>query len=613
MTRDILVQKEGECKGKHNRITLINLYFCNILKIQQKNREEVVIMRKKFLMSGVLLIGALGLVGCTDNEQEIEQQEAETVEVTDDETADIETENTVNDPADTANYTGDVEAQYTTSINQDLIDEHENIYQEIREDFEDGDYTLEEPLVVQDPYDRAPLTGLVLFETEEPMEITVSVEGQIEETTITHTYEGYETEHEVPVLGLYPEFENQVRIAAESEDGEIEETLLTMKIEATPEDLLDFTIIESDPERMGEGLTFTTPSRTFPAGVDSNGDVRWYGSVRVGHHLKRLENGLLMMSTIEDDDDYTDYLNEADMLGKVHQSIKIELENINEDGSKPLHHDVIILPNDNYLALLHDGSGEYLEDEIAEIDRETGEVVNRINLKDVFPREMYEEYDGYQADVGDWMHVNTVVMVEEEDAILLSARNQDAVIKLSYPEGELEWLLSPSQDWPEELEGHLLEAIGEDFKYQAGQHAVEQMPDQDGNEETIDIMIFDNNRVFTRGDEELSTEFSRAVQYRINEVNQTVEEIWSYGEERGTDFYSDIVSDADYLSESETVLINSGRVQDENSDEVYSMIVEVTKTEEPEVVYEVHYGPFGVDGMSGYVQMYRAERLSLYP
>lgn len=160
---------------------------------------------------------------------------------------------------------------------------------------------------------------------------------------------------------------------------------------------------------------------------------------------------------------------------------------------------------------------------------------------------------------------------------------------------------------------HVVIASGEDFKYQAGQHAVEQMPDQDGNEETIDLMIFDNNRVFTRGDEELSTEFSRAVQYRINEVNQTVEEIWSYGEERGTDFYSDIVSDADYLSESETVLINSGRVQDENSDEVYSMIVEVTKTEEPDVVYEVHYGPFGVDGMSGYVQMYRAERLSLYP
>lgn len=327
-------------------------------------------MRKKFLMSGVLLIGSLGLVGCTDNEDEAGQPEIASVEVSDEEMASIGSETVINDPADTANYSGDVEAQYTTSINQDLIDEHETIYQEIREDFENGDYTLEEPLVVQYPYDRAPLTALVLFETEEPMEITVSVEGQTEGTTITLTYIGVETQHEVPVLGLYSDLDNQVTITGVSEDGEKVETLLTMTTDATPEDLLDFTLVASDPKRMGDGLTFLTPSRSYPAGIDSNGDVRWYATVKIADHFKRLDNDLLLMATLESERENYDHLNEADMLGRVYQSIVIDMENI--VNSEPLHHDVIILPNDNYLALLHDGSDDYIEDEIAELDRDRG-------------------------------------------------------------------------------------------------------------------------------------------------------------------------------------------------------------------------------------------------
>ncbi len=165
------------------------------------------------------------------------------------------------------------------------------------------------------------------------------------------------------------------------------------------------------------------------------------------------------------------------------------------------------------------------EDEIAELDRETGEVVDRINFKDIFPTEMYEDYDGHQSDVGDWMHINAVWMVEEEDAILLSVRQQDLVMKLSYPEAEVEWMLSYPEGWHEDLEGYLLESTDEDLKYPAGQHAVMEMPDQDGNDATMDIMLFDNNRIFSRGDDDHHEEYSRAVQYRINEEENTVEEM----------------------------------------------------------------------------------------
>ena len=551
-------------------------------------------------MSGALLLGALGLVGCGVTDNEVEDPQDETVEVSED------------NETDATDTSSGVEAQYTTSINQELIDKHDNRYEEIISDFQNGDYTLEEPLIVQDPYGRSPLSALVLFETEEPMEVTVTVEGQDEQTTISNTYPGFKTEHEIPVLGLYPDLDNQVVFTAESENDVVNEINLTMSTEPALENLLDFTLEVSQPDKMHDGLTFVSPSRdSYPAAVDSNGDVRWYSSMMTSHNFKRLENGNNVMVTLEEGHETYDHLNEEDMLGRVHQSIEMDMENVHVPSA--FHHDTIILPNDNYLTLLHDGSGDYIEDEIVELDRETGEVVHRINLKDVFPNEVYEEYEGNGEEEGDWAHVNTVTKLEDEDAILLSARNQDMTIKLTYPEAEIDWILTPPEDHHEEIEGYVLESIDEDLKYPAGQHAVEEMPDQDGNEETLDIMLFDNNRVFARGDEDLNEEYSRAVQYRINQEDYTVEEIWSYGEERGTELYSNIVSDADYLPESENVLSNFGRAPHEESGGYHSVITEVTKTEDPEVVYELHYGPFAVDGIDAYVQMYRAERYPLYP
>lgn len=381
-----------------------------------------------------------------------------------------------------------------------------------------------------------------------------------------------------------------------------------MITDTLPDNMLDFTLVTSHPEMMQEGLTFLSPSNSNPSGIDSNGDVRWYSSARSSNNFKRIENGHLLMATQEEGAEDFNHITETDMLGRVYQSIFIDLDNI--VYSSPLHHDIIILPNDNYLALTHDGSEEYIEDEIVELDRETGEVVHRINLKDVFPREMYEEYEGHQDEYGDWAHVNALWKLQDEEAILLSVRQHDMIIKLTYPEGEIDWVFSYPEDREDGLEEYLLESVDENLKYPAGQHAVLEMPDQDGNEDTLDIMLFDNNRIFKYGDEDLDTEYSRGVHYRINQEENTVEEIWSYGEERGTELYTNVVSNAAYFPETENVLMNFGRTLNEEAQERYSVITEVTKTDNPEVVYELHYGPYDADAWR---QIYRAERFSLYP
>jgi len=539
-------------------------------------------MLKKKLLYGIFILGTIGLIGCTNDE-------------------------TIDSQVDSSEEVSDWEPQYTTEVNEDIVSNHDEIHDEIMTTYENEEYSFDQPFVLQDPYDRAPLSALVMFETEEPSEITVTVEGETPETTLTHTYEGVNTDHEISVLGLYPETENQVTLTAETEEGETTENTLTIATDTIPQDMLDFIVVEANPEQMAEGLTFVSPSRAYPAGVDSNGDVRWYTSVKSSNQFKRLENGNVLMATLEEGQEEHDHLTEMTMLGRVVQSIEIDMESV--IASSPLHHDTIILPNDNYLALLHDGSEKYVEDELAELDRETGEVVQRLNFKDIFPSEMYEDYEGHGEDVGDWIHINAVWKVEGEDSLLFSLRQQDAVMKMSYPEGEIDWIFGYPGDWPAEIEDYVLESNDENIKYPTGAHAMMEMPDQDGNDDTLDIMLFDNNRIITRGDEAHDEEYSRAVQYRINESENTVEEIWSYGEERGTDFYSSIVGDADYLPENESVLLTSGRVLNEDENQRYSKIVEVSHAEDSEVLYELHYGPFAEDE---YLQIYRSERMPLH-
>lgn len=496
---------------------------------------------------------------------------------------------------------------------EEVIRDQREVEAGIRERYEQDTYTLESPYVVQNPYGTMPLTGLVLFETDEPMEITVTVEGKREEGTIVHRFSGYETEHRIPVIGLYADHDNTVQIRGETEAGELEETELSFVTEPIPEDFLSLELVESQPDQMEEGLTWMIPSRNYPYAVDANGEIRWYSSFDTQHIFERLENGNILIAVRENTEEQFDQLLEIDLLGQVKNHYVVTVDGY--EGPAVIHHDAIELPDGNLLATVHDGPG-YVEDEMIEIDRETGETVEVIDFKEFFPVESYQEYNGTGAseDEVDWFHQNAVFYDENDDSIVVSGRHQDTVFKMAYPSGEIEWVLAaheawPEEGWPSDFQDKLVTAAEEEFKFPGGQHAPIILPDQDNKEETEDVLLFDNNIAVTRGDEELSETFSRAVQYRIDTEELTVEEVWSYGEERGEDFYSRIVGDANFLPTTGNRLLTSGYIHI-NEEDMESRIVEVTGTDPAEVVFELRV--YGFEEGSR-VQMYRAKRMELYP
>ncbi|ASN06447.1 aryl-sulfate sulfotransferase [Virgibacillus necropolis] len=503
-----------------------------------------------------------------------------------------------------ANQEQEVKGKRTVSADMELINEQNSIEKVIRTTYEQRSYDLSDPLVISDPYSAAPLTALVKFETGEPLEITVTVKGKTKGTDIVKTYNGYDTSHAIPVLGLYPDHENTVIVAGESEDGVVKQKTLSVTTEPLPEGFLTTELIESDPTKMENGLTFLIPSSELAYAVDSNGDVRWYSTFPNSHVLKRMENSNLLYVT-KKGDKYNLIL-EMDMLGQVANAYEVTVSNY--EGWGIIHHDAIELPNGNILATAHDGT-QYIEDEMIEIDRETGELVDQLNFREIMPEDFYQEYDGPSAEDGDWFHQNAIWFDEDEGDILVSSRHQSLIMEMSYPEGEIDYILAAYEGWPEDYQDYLLEPIGEDFKFPGGPHSVMTLPDFDNNDATKDIMLFDNNIAVTRGDESVSEEYSRGVQYRINTEEMTVKEIWSYGKERGENFFSKYVSDANYLSETGNRLITSGYTQLEDGT-MRSIVVEVTGEEDPEVVYELKVTGFEE---GDHRQIYRAVRMPLYP
>src|SRR5699024_8435221 len=132
-----------------------------------------------------------------------------------------------------------------------------------------------------------------------------------------------------------------------------------------------------------------------------------------------------------------------------------------------------------------------------------------------------------------------------------------------------------------------------------------------GNDDTVDVLLFDNNHVVTRGDRGISNQFSRAVQYRVNEKEKIISEVWSYGEERGEAFYSEIIGNAQYLPETGNRLITSGYIEpEEDSDEIVSKVVETNDKDDADIIFEIM-----LPNLEKYSRkyVYRAVRMPLYP
>ena len=413
----------------------------------------------------------------------------------------------------------------------------------LEKEFKIDGYTIDNPNIILDPYDASPLTALVLFETDEEVEPTITIIGKDELTT--YTYKSKKSnKHYLPIYGLYADYENTIII----EYGDVRKKL-TIKTNPLPDHFILPTSIKADKEKLSNDLYFFTPSsRGYTCAYDTNGDVRWYLTNYAIWNINKLKNGHMLVSTerLINVPYYMTGLYEIDMFGKIYNEYSL-------DGG--YHHDYYEMPNGNLLVASDNFNSDEgtVEDYIVEIDRQNGNIVKKFDLKNILNMEdgKSENWSSY-----DWFHNNAVWYDEKTNSITLSGRHQDAVINISYETGNLNWIIGDSTNWSSEYQKYFFKPIGDNFEWQWSQHAAMITPEGY-------VFLFDNGNNKSKIKENyVSAEnsYSRGVMYKIDTNNMTIEQIYEYGKERGSEFYSPYISDVDYLDENHYIIHSGGIV-----------------------------------------------------
>lgn len=454
-------------------------------------------------------------------------------------------------------------------------------------------YTLDDPNVVLNPYEISPLTALVIFETDEEVSPEVTIHGDSDLTTYTHTFTKG-TEHYLPIYGLYAGRENKVTIKCGDKEKE-----LTIKTDELPDDFILPTSVKKDESKLNNDLYFYTPSSFgYTAAYDVNGDVRWYLTESAIWEINRLDNGRLLVSTerLAEVPYYSTGLYEMDMLGKIYTEYSL---------LGGYHHDYYEMENGNLLVASDDFNNDSgtVEDYVVEIDRKNGNIVKTFDLKDILKMtdgksENWIEYD--------WFHNNSVWYDKKTNSITLSGRHQDAVINIDYDTGKLNWILGDPEGWSDEYQKFFFKPVGDNFEWQWSQHAAMITPEGY-------VFLFDNGNNKSKNEKDYvkaEDSYSRGVMYKIDTDKMTIEQVWEYGKERGSDFYSPYISDVDYLDKNHYIVhsggisYKDGKIQNQpaglaGADTLKSDAVELLNNE---VIFEMILP----------TNNYRVEKMSLY-
>lgn len=347
-----------------------------------------------------------------------------------------------------------------------------------------GDYTWEKPLVVQNPYGNSPLTAYILLKTSKLCKVRVTVKGKDKDTDLTGTLEKTK-EHRIPVVGLYPDYKNEVEISCLDEKDKVTESqVISIKTEKLPDALKDALKVEKQSKKSAYGLTVISGQTTkYPFAYDQKGEIRWYITMTTGSYgVFPLSDQRLIFQTNEaltptEEKPHTTQMYEMDYLGRAYRLYYVK---------NGIHHEVIEKEPGGNLFLLSSSIDGHTEDVVQEMDRQTGEIIQSLDMREIFD-ETYE-------DMVDWVHLNTVSYNKEDDTVLLSPRNIHSAVKVGWKDKKIKWILTnPDMFKGTKQEKMVLKPQG-DITWHFQQHSVYEIPyDLDGNPDTRHIMLYDNH------------------------------------------------------------------------------------------------------------------------
>ena len=433
------------------------------------------------------------------------------------------------------NFTFLLEGESTLIKNDDIFAGQMDLMNDIMNEYNDGNYDLDDPYVVVNPFLLSPQSALVMFETRNSEKVTVTLKGKHGDDLVT-TFEASK-DHYLPIYGLYGNYENELVIETESGDSNTITIKVDEELDTGAVEVLENNVTNSN----GEFYFATSSLGVASIAYDNYGEVRWWLNIGYTKGMTMLQNGSILLSSANEGPDITSTSGvvEVDMLGFVHHEYEIE-------GG--YHHDAYELPSGNLIILTSKLDSGSFADHIVEIDRETGKVIKSWNLRDIVTA-----IDANLIQEGEisWGWINSVYYDEKSDSLILSVRNQNSVVAIGYSDSKLKWILGDEEYWTNAFDDYILTGTGDNFIYPAGQHSVAITDDgylsifnngyDANNEEAVTCASIRNNE-------------SYAMLYNLDLNAMTAEVVWSYG---GNEYFSYALSSFTYATNGHKVF-NSG-------------------------------------------------------
>ena len=347
--------------------------------------------------------------------------------------------------------------------------------------------------------------------------------------------------------------------------------------------------------------------------VDTKGDYRWYLFTNPIYSLDSLYYGGDMMGFRQNKDgaftwgygqryvkydlmgreiwnrrlpiSYNDFSHSLDPAQNGHFFLRVASSNVklaNGQNVRTVRDVIAEVDHDGYVVdefRLFDILDPYRSDVIKALDQgavclnidasKAGKTLSEEDIRKLNESDHYGDIAG--TGIGrNWAHVNSVDYDPTDDSIIISSRHQSAIIKIGRDK-KVKWILGAPRGWKGEFAGKVLKPVDHQgkpiactdatceggFDWTWTQHTAFRI-DAKSKPGVVYLTAFDNGDA--RGMEQPALpemKYSRAVVYKVDEKAGTVEQVWTFGEERGHDWFSPVTSLTEYHADKNSIFVYS--------------------------------------------------------
>lgn len=427
----------------------------------------------------------------------------------------------------------DIDEEGFTYYDLDVQQRLDGALQSLKE-MSDISWTATTPLAVLNPFGTGSNGLYLYFETDMATKVTYTVHvegGDISDFTADAadiSGQEFTKTHEFQLIGLVPGETNQVTLTITGQWGKTRQIVtFTVDMPATSSGYSTrLEVEEGDSDQAQADGLFAMMRVNGYLGYgfffDNDGVLR-YEMVLEGYGLDRLLfDGNEIITCVS-----SSKLARIDGLGRVTQVYRL-------DGYD-LHHDIGFGDDGEVLALAEVTGGETVEDRLLSIDLDTGAVTELVDFSQLM--EPYFETTRpvgpgddffWQAGEWDWLHLNSVQYMTEDDSVIVSSRETSAIIKVTglHSTPTVDWLAGDERFWEDTAYADLCLTQEGDFVPQYGQHCVEYYAD--GEEDGVYYLALYNNNYWSLNSRDFTLEVADSVGTDLYGTGDETSQVYIY-------------------------------------------------------------------------------------